>query len=182
MAKAQLASRISDIISHRQRVGNKIMEPDALCQEIGQWFRKHKEEEPFAFGEIHLLTGELKADILLIIGKMASETKDRHAFEKQWENTIYDHPVTWLWQKLADEEADTWLRHIYEEAFYDKKKHMLEALLELAVLVESHGYEITWEAKEPEVFLTEIPINWVEEKSRSETERWQTLLRKHVQA
>lgn len=156
------------------------MERDILCQKIGQWFRKHKDEEPFAFGEVHLLTGEPKADILLVIGKIASETADRRAYEKQWENTIYDHPVTWLWQRLADEEADAWLQHIYEKASHDKKKQMLEALLELAILIESNGYQMVWEAEEEEACLTEISINRTMEKSTYETDRWKALLRGHA--
>lgn len=156
----------------------KPMEPDLLCQKIGQWFRKYKDEEPFAFGEVHLLTGEPKADIMLVIGKIVHETTDRSTYENQWQNTIYDHPVTWLWQKLADEDADAWLRHIYEGAFPDIKKHMLKALWELAILIESNGYEITWEAEEEGTFLTEITINRTAEKSMYETERWQALLHK----
>ncbi len=152
------------------------MEPDRLCQKIGQWFQAHKNEEPFAFGEIHLLTGEPGADIWLIIGKISKETPDRRAYAKQWENTLYDHPVTWIWQKLADEEADGWLRHIYDTQFRDQKRQMMEAMLELAVLIEGNGYEIDWEADEEGVFLTEIPIRRTAEISTYETERWQDLL------
>ncbi|MEO5340704.1 MAG: hypothetical protein H7837_09340 [Magnetococcus sp. MYC-9] len=152
------------------------MEPDRLCQNLAQWFRTHKDEEPFAFGEIHLLTDEPGADVWLIIGKMARETADRRAYEKQWENTLYDHPVTWIWQKLADGEADAWLRLIYENQFRDKKRHMLTAMLELARLIEENGYEIEWEAEEEGVCLTSIPIRRTAEKSTYETERWQELL------
>ena len=155
------------------------MEADILCQKIGLWLHKYKGEEPFAFGEVHLMTGEGNADILLVIGKIASETTDRRAYEKQWENTTYDHPVTWLWQKLADEEADTWLRHIYEGAFYDKKRQMLTAMLELATLIESHGYGINWQAEEEGIYLTEITINRLAEESSYETDRWRALLRQH---
>ena len=152
------------------------MEPDALCQQIGQWFRKHKDEEPFAFGEVHLLTGESGADILLVIGKIASETTDRHAYEHQWENTIYDHPVTWLWQQLADEKADEWLFQIYGGAWRDKKHQMLSALLELAHLVERHDYIMVWESETEGTFLTEICINRTSHRLNVETDRWQRLL------
>lgn len=156
------------------------MEPDMLCQKIGQWFRNHKDEEPFAFGEVHLLTGEPQGDILLVLGKIASETPDQQSYARQWENTIYDHPVTWLWQQLAREEADTWLYHIYESAFHTKKRQMLEALLELATLIESSGYHMEWEAEEGEEgCLTEIVINRTTEPSTYETERWKTLLQQH---
>ncbi|WP_130470213.1 hypothetical protein [Candidatus Magnetaquicoccus inordinatus] len=152
------------------------MEADELCQKIAQWFQKHRHEQPFAFGEIHLLTGEPGADIWLIIGKIAKETTDKSLLERQWKNTLYDHPVTWMWQKLADEEADGWLRHIYEQEFLAKKRAMLTALLELAKLIESNGYEILWEAEEEDVWLTEIPIRRVVEVEHYETERWQELL------
>ncbi|MBF0460045.1 MAG: hypothetical protein HQL87_01490 [Magnetococcales bacterium] len=152
------------------------MEPDVLCQKIGQWFNTHKDEEPFAFGEVHLLTGEPGADIWLIIGKIAKETPDRRAYEKQWENTLYDHPVTWIWQKLADGEADAWLRLIYENRLHDKKRQMLQALLELARLIENNGYEIEWEAETEGVWLTEIPIRRTTEKNTYEADRWQELL------
>ena len=155
------------------------MQPDALCQKIGQWFQKHSGENPFSFGEVHLFTGEPGADVLIVIGKLARETPDRHAYETQWENTTYDHPVTWLWQKLADEEADTWLRLIYEETFHDQKKAMLTALYTLANLIESQGYTLNWEAEEDDTFLTEIAINRVEEKVTHETDRWQALLQQH---
>ncbi|MEO5349460.1 MAG: hypothetical protein H7836_07440 [Magnetococcus sp. YQC-3] len=152
------------------------MEPDLLCQKIGQWFQAHRNEEPFAFGEIHLLTGEPGADIWLIIGKIAKETPDKRLLARQWENTLYDHPVTWIWQKLADEEADAWLRHIYETQFPAKKRQMLEAMLALAALIEENGYEMEWEAEEEGKYLTEIPIRRVAEKSTYERERWQELL------
>ncbi|MBF0402236.1 MAG: hypothetical protein HQL90_15905 [Magnetococcales bacterium] len=148
-----------------------------LCQKLGHWFKAHKDEEPFAFGEIHLLTGEPGADIWLIIGKIAKETPDRRLLAKQWENTLYDHPVSWIWQQLADGEADAWLQHIYEREFRNKKKQMLEALLELAQLIEQNGYEIEWEAEEEGQYLTEIPIRRTTEPNSYETERWQTLLR-----
>ncbi|MEO5362783.1 MAG: hypothetical protein H7838_04070 [Magnetococcus sp. DMHC-8] len=156
------------------------MTPDALCQQIGHWFQAHKNEEPFAFGEVHLLTGEPGADIWLIIGKIPRETADRRALAKQWENTLYDHPVTWIWQKLADGEADGWLRHIYEHRFADQKRQMLEAMLALARLIEGNGYEIDWEAEEEGVFLTEIPIRRTAEPDNYETERWQELLAEWV--
>ena len=154
------------------------MEPDFLAQKIGQWLQKYKGEEPFSFGEVHLLTGEEKADILLIIGKIASETTDRRAYERQWENTTYDHPVTWLWQQLADEEADVWLRLMYETEWLAKKKQMLLALLELATLIENNGYKINWEAEEEGQYLTEITINKIAEKCSDETQRWQALILK----
>ena len=152
------------------------MEPDVLCQKIGQWFHACKDEEPFAFGEVHLLTGEPGADIWLIIGKIAKETPDRRVRERQWDNTLYDHPVTWIWQKLADGEADAWLRLIYETRCHDQKKQMLTALLELARLIEDNGYEMEWEAEEEGVWRTEIAIRRSTEKSTYETERWQELL------
>ncbi|MBF0185688.1 MAG: hypothetical protein HQM06_15055 [Magnetococcales bacterium] len=152
------------------------MEADQLCQEIGRWFQRHRNEEPFAFGEIHLLTGEPGADIWLIIGKIAKETPDKRLLEQQWENTLYDHPVTWMWQKLADGEADGWLRHIYEQAYRDKKRAMLQALLQLAQLIENNGYEMAWEAEEEDLWLTEIPIRRVADGDHYETERWQELL------
>jgi hypothetical protein len=152
------------------------MAPDTLCQHIGQWFQKHRNEQPFAFGEIHLLTGEEGAEIWLIIGKIAKETADKRSLLRQWENTLYDHPVTWIWQKLADEEADGWLRHLYEQEYRTKKRAMLTALLELAQLIESNGYTMAWEAEEEDTWLTEIPIRRVAEEDHDETQRWQALL------
>ncbi|MBF0161889.1 MAG: hypothetical protein HQL88_06340 [Magnetococcales bacterium] len=152
------------------------MEAEMLCRKMGQWLHAHKNEEPFAFGEVHLLTEEPGADIWLIIGKLAEETPDRQAYEKQWENTLYDHPVTWMWQQLADQEADSWLRHIYEQDYLRKKKQMLTALLELAELIEKNGYEMAWEAEEEGVFLTRIPIQRSTEPSTYDMDRWRALL------
>ena len=154
------------------------MEPDILAQKIGQWLQKYKGEEPFSFGEIHVLTGEEKADILLVIGKIASETTDLRAYERQWVNTTYDHPVTWLWQQLADDEADVWLRLMYDAGWLSQKKQMLSALLELATLIENNGYEMNWESEEEGHYLTEIVINKTPEKCSDETQRWQELLLK----
>ncbi|MBF0628203.1 MAG: hypothetical protein HQL91_08270 [Magnetococcales bacterium] len=157
------------------------MQINELGRNIGQWFQKHKDENPFAFGEVHLITEEEEADILLIIGKPLEECKDRDSHAKQWEGTLYDAPVTWIWQKLADETADEWLRIIYEREARSMKGQMLSALLELFRLIEENGYAIDWEPEEEsdEPVRVRLHINQVEEKSTFETERWQTLLTRH---
>ncbi|MEO5376631.1 MAG: hypothetical protein H7832_02425 [Magnetococcus sp. DMHC-6] len=152
------------------------MTPDQLCQKMGAWFQKHKDEEPFAFGEIHLSTDEPDADILLIIGKPEQACADEEAYEKQWENTIYDAPVTWLWHKLAQNEADEWLKIIYGNEFPSKKIEMLKALLELATLIESNGYEIEWDLDDDQEMQTVIPINKIAKKISTQTDRWKQLL------
>ncbi|MBF0427333.1 MAG: hypothetical protein HQL94_00285 [Magnetococcales bacterium] len=151
------------------------MQTDELCRQIGRWFQQHKDENPFAFGEVHLITEEPEAEILLIIGKPEEDCKDPETFANQWEGTIYDAPVTWLWQKLADEEADEWLRLIYGRESQSMKRQMLQALLEFFSLIESNGYEIEWEPEEEESFRTRIYINKAEKKTTFETDRWSAL-------
>ncbi|MBF0212492.1 MAG: hypothetical protein HQM00_02875 [Magnetococcales bacterium] len=155
------------------------MRPDELCRGIGQWFQKHKDENPFAFGEIHLITEEEEADILLIIGKPIEECPNAEAHAKQWEGTLYDAPVTWIWQQLADETADEWLRVIYEREAGPMKGQMLHALLELFRLIEENGYVMEWEPEEEQPFRVRLHINRVEEKSTFEVERWSALMAKH---
>ncbi|MBF0294579.1 MAG: hypothetical protein HQL96_05265 [Magnetococcales bacterium] len=152
------------------------MQTEALCRAIGKWFQTHKNENPFAFGEVHLLTGEEEAEILLIIGKPEEECQDPTAYENQWEGTIYDAPVTWLWQKLADGEADEWLRTIYDREAPTMKRAMLVALLELFRLIEGNGYTIDWEADGDEPFRTRLHIDPAPEPTRFETDRWNGLL------
>ncbi|MBF0125690.1 MAG: hypothetical protein HQM02_00615 [Magnetococcales bacterium] len=152
------------------------MRTEDLCRRIGQWFQTHKDENPFAFGEVHLITGEREAEILLIIGKPEEDCKDAATFANQWEGTIYDAPVTWLWQKLADGEADEWLRLIYAQESRSMKKQMLTALLELFQLIEDNGYALDWEPEEGKPFRTRLHIDKVEEQSAFETERWRDLL------
>ncbi|MBF0178509.1 MAG: hypothetical protein HQM03_00625 [Magnetococcales bacterium] len=153
------------------------MRTEDLCRAIGKWFQTHKNEDPFAFGEVHLLTGEEEAEILLIIGKPEEECQDRDAYENQWEGTIYDAPVTLLWQKLADGQADEWLRMLYDREAPTMKRAMLAALLELFRLIEGNGYTIDWEADEEEGLRTRLYIDPAPEPVRFETERWSELLR-----
>ncbi|MBF0271880.1 MAG: hypothetical protein HQL98_07450 [Magnetococcales bacterium] len=156
------------------------MHPNDLGRLIGQWFQKHKDENPFAFGEIHLITEEEEADILIIIGKPIEDCPNAATHAKQWEGTLYDAPVTWIWQQLADENADEWLRVIYEREARSMKGQMLTALLDLFRLIEENGYAIDWEPEnEKEPWRVRLHINALEEKSTEETQRWQTLLAKH---
>ncbi|MBF0339646.1 MAG: hypothetical protein HQL95_01620 [Magnetococcales bacterium] len=152
-----------------------------LGRRIGQWFHKHKDENPFAFGEIHLITEEEEADILLIIGKPEEECRDAESHARQWEGTLYDAPVTWMWQHLADESADTWLRVIYDREAGAMKGRMLSALLELFQMIEENGFAIDWEADEEDEkpWRVRLHIDRVEEKSHFETDRWRALLAKH---
>ena len=156
------------------------MEPDALCAKIGTWFQTHKDEEPFTFGEVHLITGEPEADILLVIGKLDAESGTASTNTEQWENTTYDAPVTWLWWQLANEEADNWLRAIYDHRFADIKRQMLQALLDLAELIEGQGYSLDWEPEETETVKTTIYINRIPGEPPRETERWRRLLADHT--
>lgn len=155
------------------------MQTEALCRQIGRWFQTHKDENPFAFGEVHLLTDEEEAEILLIIGKPEEECKDEETYWNQWEDTIYDAPVTWLWFQLAHEDVDEWLRVIYDKESQSMKRQMLESLLELFQLIEENGFSIDWEPEEDEAFRTRIYINRIQEKTSFETERWRGLLAKH---
>lgn len=153
------------------------MKPETVCQKIGQWFQKHKNENPFTFGEVHLATEEPEADIVLVIGQWEKKTDGDDVWEP-WKNTTYDAPVTWLWQKLADEDADAWLQHIYTSEASDMKRRMLNALLELAQLIEENSYTLDWEAQEDQPFRTHLHINHTSEKTTIETDRWTRLLKK----
>ncbi|MBF0614333.1 MAG: hypothetical protein G8237_11250 [Magnetococcales bacterium] len=157
------------------------METNALARAIGQWFQKHKDENPFAFGEIHLITEEEEAEILLIIGKPEEECRDHTTFARQWEGTLYDAPVTWIWQQLADENADEWLRIIYDREARAMKGQMLSALLELFRLIEGNGFTMDWETDETddEPWRVRLHIDPTDEKITFETDRWQALLNKH---
>ncbi|MBF0368597.1 MAG: hypothetical protein HQL52_03990 [Magnetococcales bacterium] len=151
------------------------MEPDALCQKLAAWFRKYSQEDPFTFGEAHLLTDRSEGDVLIVLGRL--DEADLFAVdEEQWEGTTYDAPVTWLWKQLADGVADDWLRHIYETEFYDKKRKMLMALLELAELVEGNGYHLDWEPESEEEMRTVIVINRTSRNESQEADRWRGLL------
>lgn len=156
------------------------MQPDQLARLIGKWFQTHKDENPFAFGEVHLITQEEEAEILLIIGKPEEEYPDFDSYANQWEGTIYDAPVTWLWQKLLQDEADEWLRIIYPQESSAMKKQMLEALLELFQLIESNGFTMDWEPVEDDEWRTRLYLNSVAEKTAFETNRWRALLAKHL--
>ncbi|MEO5347152.1 MAG: hypothetical protein H7834_12350 [Magnetococcus sp. YQC-9] len=155
------------------------MQTEAMCRAIGQWFMRHKDENPFAFGEVHLSTEDPETEILLIIGKPEEAFRAAESHAKQWEGTLYDAPVTWIWEQLADENADDWLRHIYDREARTMKGQMLAALLELAQLIECNGYILDWrtEADEPE--RTRLFIDRAEMPETVETERWSRLLEKH---
>ncbi|MBF0163402.1 MAG: hypothetical protein HQL97_07915 [Magnetococcales bacterium] len=155
------------------------MQIEELCRALGQWFRRHKDENPFAFGEIHLSTEDPEADISLIIGKPEEAFRDLDGYAKQWEGTLYDAPVTWIWERLAAEEADDWLRHIYEREARQMKENMLLALLELARLIEENGYSLDWQAEANESERTRLYIDQMEEKVSEDTDRWSRLLTKH---
>ncbi|GAB0056424.1 hypothetical protein SIID45300_00731 [Candidatus Magnetaquicoccaceae bacterium FCR-1] len=155
------------------------MKIEELCRALGQWFMRHKDENPFAFGEIHLSTEDPEADISLIIGKPEEAFIDLESHDKQWEGTLYDAPVTWIWERLAHEEADDWLRHIYEREAGQMKENMLVALLELARLIEGNGYSFDWQAEADESERTRLYIDQVEEKVSVETDRWSRLLASH---